>query len=80
MHIKQFKKKEVELLNESKLRGLIREKFKTQADFALAVGMSDTTLSAKLNGKTDWKRQEIETACRLLDVAAEDIPLYFFTT
>lgn len=67
-------------MNESKLRGLIREKFKTQADFAMALGMADTTLSAKLNGKTDWKRQEIETACRVLGVAAEDIPLYFFTT
>lgn len=66
-------------MNESKLRGRIREKFGTQEAFAEAVGMSHTTLSAKLNGKTDWKRQEIEDACRLLDISAADIPLYFFT-
>lgn len=66
-------------MNESKLRGRIREKFSTQEAFAEAVGMANTTLSAKLNGKTDWKRQEIEDACRLLDISAADIPLYFFT-
>lgn len=66
-------------MNESKLRGRIREKFGTQEAFAEAVGMANTTLSAKLNGKTDWKRQEIEDACRLLDISAADIPLYFFT-
>ena len=66
-------------MNESKLRGRIREKFGTQEAFAEAMNMSHTTLSAKLNGKTDWKRQEIENACRLLGVSAADIPLYFFT-
>ena len=66
-------------MNESKLRGLIREKFGTQEAFADALKMSHTTLSSKLNGKTDWKRQEIEDACRLLDISAADIPLYFFS-
>lgn len=60
-----------------KLRGLIREKFGTQASFAAAIGMSRTTLSAKLNGKTDWARAEIEMACRLLGISAEDIPVIF---
>ena len=67
-------------LNELKLRGRIREKFGTQEAFADAMGMSNTTLSAKLNRKTDWKRQEIETACRLLGIDAECIPVYFFTS
>lgn len=66
-------------MNEYKLRGRIREKFGTQAAFAEAVGMAETTLSSKLNGKTDWTRAEIEAACRLLDISAEDIPAYFFT-
>lgn len=66
-------------MNERKLRGLIREKYATQADFAVAMNMSASTLSAKLNGITDWTRQEIEDACRLLGIAAEDIPTYFFT-
>ena len=60
-----------------KLRGLIREKYGTQAEFATAVGMSNTTLSARLNGKTDWGRTEIEHTCRLLGIPAEDIPAHF---
>lgn len=66
-------------MNESKLRGRIREKFGTQEAFADAMKMSHTTLSAKLNGKSEWKRQEIEDACRLLGISAEEIPLYFFS-
>lgn len=62
----------------NKLRGRIREIYVTQAAFAEAIGMANTTLSAKLNGKTDWTRAEIELACRLLCISAEKIPSYFF--
>lgn len=60
-----------------KLRGRIREKYATQSAFASAMGMSITTLSAKLNRKTDWTRAEMERVCRLLYISAEDIPAYF---
>ena len=60
-----------------KLRGLICEKYGTQVAFATAIGMSNTSLSAKLNGKTDWTRSEMEMACRLLGISAVDIPTYF---
>ena len=63
----------------SKLRGRIREKFGTQAAFAQAMGKSTTTMSAKLRGTVDWTRQEIEDACRLLDILADEVPAYFFT-
>lgn len=62
-----------------KLRGAIREKFGTQEAFAKALGMSDTTLSGKLTGKTEWKRQEIEDACRLLEIPITEAHAYFFT-
>ena len=65
-------------MNEMKLRGRIREKFGTQEAFAKAVGMSETTLSSKLNGKTDWTRAEIEKASTLLGIPIEEIPCYFF--
>lgn len=61
-----------------KLRGAIREKFGTQEAFAKALGMHPTTLSAKLSGKTDWSRQEIEDASRLLELPGENIHAYFF--
>lgn len=62
-----------------KLRGAIREKFSTQEAFAKALEMHPTTLSAKLSGKTDWTRQEIEDASRLLGLSNEEIHTYFFT-
>ncbi len=63
-----------------KLRGIIREKFGTQEAFAKALGKSETTVSAKLSGKTEWTRQEIEDACRLLGIPIADAHAYFFTT
>lgn len=62
-----------------KLRGAIREKFGTQEAFAKALGLSDTTMSSKLTGKTEWKRQEIEDACRLLEIPIAEAHAYFFT-
>ena len=62
----------------SKLRGAIREKFGTQEAFAKAMGKSLTTISAKLTGKTEWDRQEIEDACKLLDIPLTEAHAYFF--
>lgn len=61
-----------------KLRGRIREKFGTQAAFAEAMGMSETTISAKLTRKTDWTRTEMEKACDLLDIPIVEAHLYFY--
>lgn len=65
--------------NFSKLRGKIREKFKTESAFAEAMDISSPTLSAKLNSKVCWTDQEIVNACDLLDIPLEFIPVYFFT-
>lgn len=62
----------------SKLRGRIIEKFGSQKDFAMAMGMNVSTLSLKLNGKSEWTREEIEKACHLLDILLEDVHFYFF--
>lgn len=62
-----------------KLRGAIREKFGTQEAFAKAMEMHPTTLSAKLSGRTDWTRQEIEDAAKLLELPSDHIYAYFFT-
>lgn len=63
----------------SKLRGKIKEVFKTQENFAVAMVMSTVTLSAKLNNKIPWTQGEMNLACQLLGVSVEFIPLYFFT-
>ena len=62
----------------AKLRGRIREMFATQAKFANAMGMNTATLSAKLNGKTEWSRDEIENACYLLKIPPTEVAEYFF--
>ena len=61
-----------------KLRGKIREKFGTQEAFAIAIGMSPASMSAKLMGKTEWTRAEIEKACALLDIPMAEAHTYFF--
>ena len=65
-------------MNTRKLRGRIRECYETQEAFAKALNVSPATLSKKLMGKTEWDRQEIEEACSLLNIPAEEIPTYFF--
>ena len=62
----------------SKLRGRIRERYKSQAAFAEALGKSVCTVNLKLNGKVDWSAPEIRTACELLDIPPAEIPRYFF--
>lgn len=63
----------------SKLRGRIREVFKTQSAFAFAIGMSTTSLSAKLNNNVEFSQKEIEKAVELLKINSEEISAYFFT-
>lgn len=62
----------------AKLRGKIKEVFGTDAAFAKAMGFDRSTLSAKLNNKSPWTRDEIERACKLLDISIEEAYLYFF--
>lgn len=65
--------------NYNALRGKIREVFGTQEAFAAAIKMSNTTLTAKLQGRTDWKRADMERALKALDIPVTDVGLYFFT-
>ena len=44
----------------AKLKGRITEIFGKRGDFAVALNMDSSTLSAKLNNKSPWKREEIE--------------------
>lgn len=62
----------------AKLKGKIKEVFGTNAAFADAMGKDLSTISAKLNNKAPWKREEIEKACQLLNIPIEQVHLYFF--
>lgn len=63
----------------SKLRGKIREVYKTQEAFANAIGCSTATISGKLNCNVDFTQEEIAKAVVALHLGMEDIPTYFFT-
>ena len=62
----------------SKLLGAITEKMGTQLAFAQAMGVSERSISLKLNNKVSWKDSEISKAVEVLGLNPKDIPAYFF--
>lgn len=63
-----------------KLRGKIREVFGTQSIFARELGLSEASLSAKLNNVVEWTQEEIETSVHILGIPWKELPEYFFTS
>jgi hypothetical protein len=63
----------------SNLNGKVVSKYGTQFRFAEAMGLSERSLSLKLNNKVQWKQMEIAKASDLLGIDKSDIPAYFFT-
>ena len=62
----------------NKLLGRIVEKVGTQGRFSERMGLSERTISFKLNGKIGWKQSEIAKACQVLSIPEDEIPDYFF--
>ena len=62
----------------SKLRGKIREKYKSETKFAHKVDMTPASLSSKLKQKTDFTSIEIHKMAIELEIPKTRIPEYFF--
>ncbi len=60
------------------LKGRIRAKQLTLEALAPELFITTGTLSKKLNGKADLTLSEIETLCEILEIAPEDVCIYFF--
>lgn len=63
----------------SKLRGLAREKGKTQEAIAAVAGMKEATYSQKINNNSEFRQSEILQICEVLSIPPEQIHAYFFT-
>lgn len=63
----------------AKLNGRIIEKCGTQAVFAEKMGLSERTISLKLNNKVAFKQPEIQKSLLILGLTENDIQTYFFT-
>ena len=48
--------------------------------FAEMMGLSERTISMKLNNKVAFKQPEIQRALEVLKLKPEDVPIYFFAT
>lgn len=64
--------------NNSKLRGKIRENFGSKYAFGEALGMALSTLSGKLNNKSEFTRSEILSIVKLLNLKKEEVYDVFF--
>lgn len=62
----------------SKLRGRIVEKYGTIKAFAEALGVSNVTISEKLNNKVGITRKDIETWSNILDISECDYGVFYF--
>lgn len=62
----------------SKLRGKIIEQYGSCAAFSDAAGFKPGALSMRLNNQTPWRAYEILTVCKMLNIPAEEVSLYFF--
>lgn len=63
----------------NKLRGKIKEVFGSQENFAKEIGISNTSLSKKLNCKSGISQSDIKKWSELLSIDSADYGAYFFT-
>ena len=60
------------------LSGKIVEKFGTQAAFSKEMGLSERSVSLKINNKVPFTQREITRAMELLCIPRRDVCRYFF--
>lgn len=63
----------------SKLRGLIKEKVRTEGEFARRIGRSHNYLTKVFQNETYLNHKDIANGADVLGIRKEDIGTYFFT-
>lgn len=65
--------------NYNRLKGLIKEYFGTQKNYADFLGIGSTTLQTRLNNETFFTQQEMEKSIKAFNLSsAEEIERTFF--
>ena len=62
----------------NKLKGRIIEKFGSQVEFAKALGVTETTVSRKMQNKSEFDKDDMEKWSALLDIEKSQFYDYFF--
>lgn len=62
-----------------KLRGRIKEYYGSEKAFAEAMGMAQSSLSARLNNLIHWDGAETKRVCDLLEIPDDEVVAYFYT-
>ena len=65
-------------MNKNELKAIMAKHGDRQEDLAAYLGKSIMTISAKINGETDFKRTEIENIALRYSLTADDIQRIFF--
>lgn len=64
--------------NHSKLLGRMREYGFTQETLAKEIGINESTLNSKLNGRAYFSTKEIDKICKILNISNDEIGAYFY--
>lgn len=67
------------MVNYLKLKGRIIEKFGSQQSFAKHIGVTEQTVTAKLNGRSRFSQDDIICWCKALGIKTANVGDYFFT-
>lgn len=62
----------------SKLKGKIREKLGSESKYAELLGLSQASISAKLNSKVPFSMIEIDMTLEILSIPKNELYDYFF--
>lgn len=66
-------------MNSDLLKGKIRENGDTQEKLAVALGISNSNLSDKINGKSSFRQNEILLIKERYSLTANDVDRIFFS-
>ena len=61
-----------------KLRGKIVEKYGSQSVFAEKIGKTEQSVTAKLNGRSQFSQEDVVTWSNALGIVVNEVGEYFF--